>query len=352
MKTQDCFVDGIATALPPVAITQADGAAFLKESYAGRLKPGSVKLMEKVFSHPSVQSRRFAFDDPSALVDEDPDRRAERFAKWALKLSADAGRRALVKAGLAPADIGGLVVNTCTGYLCPGVSTYLIEELGLSRSIKAYDLVGSGCGGAVPNLQLAAALAKERPGGAVLSVSVEICSCTFQMGDDASLIVSNALFGDGAAAAVVRDRPGGFAIVSSVSRFAPEYREDIRFVHKNGQLHNQLSARLPGLAAETAGSLVTELLAANGLTHKDISRWAVHPGGENVIRSVQAKLGLADGDMRYTRKVLSGLGNMSSATVWFILDEMEREGLKPGDLVVMLAFGAGMSAHACLLKKV
>ena len=352
MNVQNCFVDGISTALPPLAIAQEDGAVFLRENYAGRLRPGSIKLLEKVFAHPSVKSRRFAFSEAASLIDEDPDKRAERFARWALRLSAEAGRAALRKAGLEARDVTGLVVNTCTGYLCPGISTYLLEELDLSRSVKAYDLVGSGCGGAVPNLQLAGALAVEKPGGAVLSVSVEICSCTFQMGDEASLIISNALFGDGAAAAVVRSRPGGFALVSSVSRFAPEYREDIRFVHRNGQLHNQLSARLPGLAAETAGLLVEELLASNGLRRGDISRWAVHPGGENVINAVQEKLALADGDMRYTRKVLAGLGNMSSATVWFILEEMEREGLRPGELVVMLAFGAGLSAHACLLKKV
>jgi len=98
--------------------------------------------------------------------------------------------------------------------------------------------------------------------------------------------------------------------------------------------------------------LIAELLAANGLKKENISRWAIHPGGENVIKAVQEKLDLADADMRYTRKILSGLGNMSSATVWFILDEMEREGLRPGELVVMLAFGAGMSAHAYLLRKI
>lgn len=352
MKDKNCFVDGISTALPPLSIAQEEGARFLKENYSGRLRPGSIKLMERVFAHPSVRSRRFAFSDTASLVDEDPDKRAARFAHWALKLSAGAGRAALKKAGLAARDISGLVVNTCTGYLCPGISTYLIEELGLSRSVKAYDLVGSGCGGAVPNLQLAGALARESTAGAVLSVSAEICSCTFQMGDDAGLLISNALFGDGAAAAVVSARPGGFAMVSSASRFAPEYREDIRFVHRNGQLHNQLSARLPGLAAETAGSLIEELLAANGLRQGDIARWAVHPGGENVIKAVQERLALSDEDLRCSRKVLSGLGNMSSATVWFILEEMEREGLRPGELAVMLAFGAGLSAHAYLLRKV
>jgi alkylresorcinol/alkylpyrone synthase len=349
---KDIFVDGIATALPPLAIAQDYASAFLQEQYKGRVRPGSLKLLDRVFAHPSVKSRRFAFEDPRSLVDEDPDARAGRFTSWSLRLSAEAARGALKNTGLSPSDVTGLVVNTCTGYICPGVSTYLLEELKLDRSVKAYDLVGSGCGGAVPNLQLSGALARERPGGAVLSVSVEVCSCTFQMADDPGLIVSNALFGDGAAAAVVRALPGGFALADSASRYAPEYREDIRFVHRGGQLHNQLSSRLPGLAAATAAGLTDDLLRANGLGRGDISRWAVHPGGENVIKAVQEKLELSEADMRYSRRVLAGFGNMSSATVWFILEEMLKDGVKPGELVVMLAFGAGLSAHAYLLKKV
>ena len=171
------------------------------------------------------------------------------------------------------------------------------------------------------------------------------------MGDDASLIISNALFGDGAAATVVWDRPAGFEVVDSLSRFAPRYREDIRFVHKGGRLHNQLSAALPGYAAEEAGLLVEELLKKNGLEKKAISRWAIHPGGENVILKVKERLGLDEEALKYTRRILSGFGNMSSPTVLFILDEMEKEGLPPGALVVLLTFGAGFSAHAALLRK-
>lgn len=287
MRTSGNFIDGISTALPPGSLTQEEAASFLKRSYAGRLKPASLRLMEKIFANDSVLGRRFAFDAPEELVDEDPDRRMERFTRWSLALSAKAARGALARTGLCAEDISGLVVNTCTGYLCPGLSTYLIEELGLNRSVKAYDLAGAGCGGAVPNLQLANALAGETKGGAVLSVSSEICSCTFQMGDDASLIVSNALFGDGAAAAVVRGEPSGFELLASASRFAPEYRDDIRYVYRNGQLHNRLSARLPELAAGAAAAATAELLSSAGVNRGAVSRWAVHPGGEKVINAVR-----------------------------------------------------------------
>lgn len=349
MNGKKVYLDGISTALAPTEVTQERAAAFLGESYAGRLRPGSLRLLGKVLSHPSVRKRRFAFASPAELVDEDPDARAARFTRWAVGLSAKAAAGALRRSGLAPGDVGALVLNTCTGYICPGVSTYLHDELGLPRSVPSYDLVGSGCGGAVPNLQLARALACAG-GGPALSVSVEICSATFQMGDDPGLLVSNAIFGDGAAA-VVSPRPSGFELVASASRFAQEYREDIRFVHRNGQLHNQLSVRLPGLAAAAAGELTESLLGGLGLRAADVRRWALHPGGENVLNAVRDRLALDEEELRFSRRVLAGSGNMSSATVWFVLDEMEREGIAPGELVMMLAFGAGLSAHAYLLRK-
>jgi predicted naringenin-chalcone synthase len=114
-----------------------------------------------------------------------------------------------------------LVVNTCTGYLCPGLSSYLLEKLGLPRNIRTYDLVGGGCGGAIPNLQAAQEYLKSAGKGTALCVAVEICSATFQMADDMSLLLSNALFADGAAAAVLWTRPQGLALVDSSNRHQP-----------------------------------------------------------------------------------------------------------------------------------
>jgi alkylresorcinol/alkylpyrone synthase len=163
-------------------------------------------------------------------VDEEPDARITRFMHWSVELSAQAIQKAMAKAGANVSDVTGLVVNTCTGYICPGISTYLIEKLGLSRTIRAYDLVGSGCGGAIPNLQVAESLLGKNGDGVVVSASVEICSATLQVDNDISLIVSNALFGDGAAAAVLSNRPKGLELVASAGRYVPEQRDAIRCV--------------------------------------------------------------------------------------------------------------------------
>lgn len=318
--------------------------------YADRLSPRMLQLMRTVFSHSSIARRSFAFDAPEELIGELPDQRIERFTRWATSLSSQAISGALSLSGLAASEVRGLVVNTCTGYICPGLSTYLVEELGLSRRIPAYDLVGSGCGGAIPNLRMAASLLGQGGTEAVVSASVEICSATFQMGEDLSLIVSNALFGDGAAAAVLWNRPEGLELVDSASVLFPEHRDDIRYIYRNGLLHNQLSTRLPQMVRKAAARIVEELLAPRGLTAAGIRRWAIHTGGEKIIAALKAELGLSEEQLAATRSVLADYGNMSSPTVLFVLKELMERGIEKGEWCLMLAFGAGLSAHGYLLR--
>jgi predicted naringenin-chalcone synthase len=344
-------IASLAVVVPPYSADQAFAEEFMRRHYGGKLSPRSLGLIRTTFQHRSIQKRHFALDDPDCLVDEAPDARIARFTRWSLELSAQAIARALSKAGAGVDAVTGLVVNTCTGYICPGISTYLIERLGLSRSVRAYDMVGSGCGGAIPNLQVAESMLKTNGEGVVVSVSVEICSTTFQMDNDLSLILSNALFGDGAAAAVLWTRPEGFELVRSAGRYVPEQRDTIRFVHKDGQLHNQLSLQLPNLVRKAAAEVVADVLGPQSLTVDDVKHWALHTGGEKIINAVRDEIGIPEERLWATRKVLSEYGNMSSPTVWFVLDEIEKNGVAPGDWCVMVAYGAGLSAHAFLLRK-
>jgi predicted naringenin-chalcone synthase len=349
-RSARAFVASVACVVPPFSADQKYTAELIKKLYARKLTQRSLGLLRATFAHPSIQKRHFALDDPACVAGESPDQRIGRFTEKAIELSAQAVSKALNQAGVRVQDVTSLVVNTCTGYICPGISTYLIERLGLSRGTRAYDLVGSGCGGAIPNLQLAESLVKSQ-GGIVVSVSVEICSSVFQMDNDLSLILSNALFADGAAAAVLWDKPEGFELVSSAGRYAPEHREDIRFVHKDGQLHNQLSTDLPDKVKVAAAGVVEDLLFSQGLQAGDIAHWAFHTGGEKVINAVRDAVGVSEDKLRATRAVLAQYGNMSSPTVWFVLEEILRSGVLAGELCVMVAYGAGLSAHACLLRK-
>lgn len=343
-------IASMATVTPPFSIGQAQAKEYLLKRYADRLSPRSLALTHKLFSHPGITTRHFAIADPASFFSEDPDSRIARFTTQAIELSAQAVMKALADAGLTAREVSGLVVNTCTGYICPGISTYLIEKLGLKRDCRVYDLVGSGCGGAIPNLEVSESLARGSGDRVIVSVSVEICSATFQMEDDLSLLVSNALFGDGAAAAVVWNRPKGLELIASSSCYVPEDREAIRYIHKGGQLYNQLSTNLPHLVKKAVAQAVRTLLEPRSLEIADIKHWALHTGGEKIINTIKSEIGLTEVQLRETRKILAEYGNMSSPTVWFVLNDIVKEGIEKNDWCMMVAFGAGLSAHACLLR--
>jgi predicted naringenin-chalcone synthase len=341
-------IASVAVATPPHCLHQSKAVEILNKYYSEKLSRKNREIMQKVFAHPGIQNRFLAIENPENLISEEPDARIARFTRWAVKLSNEAVLGALEKASLN--DVAALVVNTCTGYICPGISTYLIEKLGLPVETRVYDLVGSGCGGAIPNLQICADMLRQNGNRAVLSVSVEICSATFQMDDDPGLIVSNAIFGDGAAAAVLWNQPKGLRMVASVSTCATEYRSAIRYVHKNGQLHNQLSFSLPHVAGNAVAGIIKKLLEPLNLSVKDVKHWALHPGGEKIINAVRDAIGLAEKQTCASRAILSEYGNMSSPSVWFVLQRILEGDIAPGDWFVMVAFGAGLSAHAFLLQ--
>lgn len=343
-------IAAVATAAPAFSIGQAAAGELLLREYAGKLRPRSISLSRKLFAHPAIEKRHFAIDTPDGFFGEDRDGRIRRFTGRSIALAGEAIGKALADAGLGAADVGALVVNTCTGYVCPGISTYLVETLGLARDTRVYDLVGSGCGGAIPNLELAWSLAQGMGDRAVVSASVEICSATMQVGDDLSLLVSNALFGDGAAAAVLWSRPRGLELVASASWYVPEEREAIRYVHRDGELCNQLSTALPELVAKAVRVVVDALLRPRSLAAAAVPHWAIHTGGDRIVRSVGEALSLSAAQLAPTRRILAAYGNMSSPTVWFGVSDLLAAGMRPGEWCVMLAFGAGLSAHACLLK--
>jgi alkylresorcinol/alkylpyrone synthase len=350
---QPARIAAVATATPQCRVSQELADKLLTAHYAETLRPRSLDIMHQMLSHPSIRQRYVAVPTPADLVglkNEDPDRRMDRFARWAVALSARSVAAALERAGIVAEDVSALVVNTCTGYLCPGISTYLIEECGLNPEIFAYDLVGAGCGGAVPALQVAQQMISGNPSGIAVSVSIEICTATFQMSDDISLIVSNAIFGDGAAAVVVWNRPEGVALIDTRSRYVPSFRDDVRYVYRRGQLHNQLSQRLPRIIGDVVPPFVGQLLSAHQLKASDIRHWAIHPGGDKMVQTIADKLALTDAQMAVTRGVLEEYGNMSSPTVLFEMERIMSSGMHAGEWGCIVAFGAGLSAHACLVR--
>ena len=347
------IIRSLGLANPPLYVTQQ--RAFDVYTSLFHLAPEETALYRRLMLEGPIQGRYVGLDKEEDACETDPDRLNDRFLKYARLTAAVAAHRALADAKLSPDQVGGLVVNTCTGYRCPGLSSYLAEDLKLGHSTKTLDLAGMGCGGALPNLETAGlmAAAMQRP---VLSIAVEICSATLFMGPDPALIVSNSIFGDGAAAAVVQDGNTEtpvrlLRLLDSESGIYPQYRNQLHYRLEGGRLRNVLSVKVPHIGAKTAGEVLGRLLARHMLEQSAIPWWAVHAGGTAVLDQVGRGLGLSEADLQFSMGVFRKYGNMSSPTVMFALQEILQQGHpKKGDLGVLLSFGAGFTAFAALVE--
>ncbi len=351
MKT---ILRGLGTATPPLYVTQDE--AYYSLSTQFDLKPEELTLYRRIMLDGKIKGRYLGMDNTSDAHNMDMDRLIARFSKFGLSTAVAAARLALTEAGIKPAEITGLIVNTCTGYLCSGLSSYIAEELGLPNSISFLDLMGMGCGAAIPNLEAAAGMLVRNGKGPVLSVAVEVCSATIYPSHEPELVVSNSIFGDGAAAVVLDSVPDNYTdglarIVDFTSGLFPQYREYLRYRTEGGRLRNCLSKRVPVIGAQTATEVSSRLLSQHGLSRSDIDWWAVHPGGTVVLDQIAKKLELSEDSLRFSYNVFENYGNMSSPSVLFVLRDILDNGRPlPGQKGILLAFGAGFSAFAALIE--
>jgi len=337
---------GLGTALPPLYVEQRHAHRFYDTQ--GCLPEGQRALYARLLLDGPIQGRYFGMHEPRDVLNTDPDAAVARFTEFGRRIAAAASRAALCDAGVVARDIGGVVVNTCTGYLCPGLTSYLAEDLGLSENVKPADLMGMGCGGAVPGLECGCGLLDRARGRPVLCVAVEVCSATHFMDDEPGLTVSNCIFGDGAAAAVLgHAKERGIALIDFESGLFPEHRNALRYDYDGGRLRNRLTRRVPVIGASCIERVALRLLKRHGLSPPDISWWAVHAGGTAVLDEVGKRFGLNGSTLSASRQVFHEYGNMSSPTVLFALRRiMDLDGARGRGLI--LAFGAGFSAFAAL----
>jgi alkylresorcinol/alkylpyrone synthase len=348
------YLNSIGTAVPERRYTKAEcWEAFTASDWFGRLDTRSHLIARTVLGRDNgIEARHLAVDSLADVFAIDPDTLHRRFAENAPRLAADAGRVALERAGLEPGEIDAVAVTTCTGYLCPGLTGYVTERLGLRRGVRGYDLVGQGCAGALPNWQVASALVDSGQCEHVLSICVEVSSAAMYLDDDPGVLISACLFGDGAGAAVLSGRPPSgrrrIECTDGVSLTHTAAREALRFQHRGGMLRNVLTRAVPGLAADHAAEALDLAVARAGIGRGDVTAWIMHAGGRDVLVALQDRLALAPDALRYSRAMLREYGNLSSAFVYFVLDAALEDGAAPG-WWWMSSFGAGFTCHGTLL---
>src|SRR5271170_3255746 len=240
------FIAGLGIAAPPQRYSQREcWNAFRVAPLVAGLKPRSRGLLEKVLcADNGIKTRHLALEKISDVFETTPDALQARFDRHAPALAAQAAQRALKDAGCKPNEIDAILISTCTGYLCPGLTSYVSERLGLRQNVFTLDLVGQGCGAALPNLRTAEAILAAGRAEKILSVCVEICSAAFFLDDDPGVLISACLFGDGAGAVVLSNKPNkNLRRVEwkfGSSNLVPAKRDTLRFSHKNGMLRNIL----------------------------------------------------------------------------------------------------------------
>ncbi len=348
------FITGLGIAVPPRTYTQQDCWAALGRTEHPALTPRVRSLLQGILNHDNgIERRSLAVESLEEGFRIDPDTLHARFVAHAPELATRAARHALARAGLEAAAVDGLVISTCTGYLCPGLTSYVAEELALRSDVVALDLVGQGCGAALPNLRAAEALLASRGCENVVSICVEVCSAAMYLDGDPGVLVSACLFGDGAAAAVCSRAPRGagrrVSWKAAHTLMDPSNRDALLFEQRGGLLRNVLTLPVPRMAGDSARRVVDECLAREGIDRAEIATWVMHAGGRRVLDEVRSRLALDRDQLRWSEAMLRDYGNLSSPFVLFVL-AAALEGGAPAGLWWMSSFGAGFSCHGALLE--
>ena len=345
----------VATASPPHILIQAEVSELANSLFAERYE--EYPRLARVFGASSGIVTRQAVRplDWYAQPLGWPERTAA-FVEGGKALFIEAARRALDAAGLGAADVDTVVFASSTGIATPSIEALVMEEIGFRSDITRIPLFGLGCAGGVTGLSIAARLAEARPGSNVLFVVVELCTVSFRLDTlSTASIVATALFGDGAAACVLRAGDGGSAmkplaaVEASGEHTWPGTLDIMGWNVEAEGLGVVFAQAIPPFAQEHVGPAISGILARSGHAMADIDRFVCHPGGKRGVLALESALRLRPGTLDHERAVLSAHGNMSSPTVLFVLEKVIAQGLP--DCSLVNAMGPGFTSSCVVLRR-
>ena len=359
----------IGTAVPTTRVAQTEARdLFATQPGVDRL---TARLIRAAFDAAEIEHRHTVLaqlalsgapgpDDGTAFIDGErfllrptTGTRNDLYIRTAPALYAQAARVAMADAEIEASVVTHVVTVSCTGFFAPGPDYRLVRDLGLDPSVERYHLGFIGCAAAMPGLRLASRIAESDPAAVVLVVCVELCTLHIRPSADPQQIVAASVFADGAAAAVVTADPtagreGGLELDRFSTVLTPEGEADMVWTIGDHGFEMILSAEVPRIVGREIRGAVDRFLA--GEATPDV--WAVHPGGRSVLDRVEAGLELPPTALDASRGVLRDYGNMSSATILFILERMLRDdSVTDGARLAALAFGPGLTVESALLTR-
>ncbi|MBC7809092.1 MAG: type III polyketide synthase [Akkermansiaceae bacterium] len=366
------YLHHIETAVPQTAYPQSFIAERMKR-WAGKGDRKQERIISYLYSQSGIETRHSAVPDfvPGAergiFYDGQTDtlrspttgERNELYTGEAKRLGAEVACNAFGGAsGFDASEVTHIVTVSCTGFFQPGLDYHLVRTLNLPPSVPRFHLGFMGCYAAFPALRLAKTICETDPAAVVLVVSLELCSLHLRFDGDMDALIGGSVFADGAAAAIVSARQpavGGSALL--LERFDTTLTAtgegDMAWTIGDNGFAMRLSSYVPEILHANIADAMKPTLAGAGLRVGDISHWAVHPGGRAIVDKVRSALDLCEGSVAASRRVLKEYGNMSSATILFVLKEMLRSGTltDSGEPIAAMAFGPGLTVESAVLRK-
>ncbi|MTV48609.1 type III polyketide synthase [Heliobacillus mobilis] len=352
----------VGTAVPQYVFRQNEVRQVVRKRFASAFR--DIDRLLPVFEHANIDTRHFCVPMEWYETSHSFAEKNRLYVENALSLSVEAVKKCLQKANVAPQDIDCILFVSTTGLSTPSIDAHIANILEMKPSIRRLPLWGLGCAGGTAGIARGAELARAYPGSLVLVVSVELCGLTFLGGDlSKSNLIATSLFGDGAAALLLTvdgdtslRRPQGATgfgvprLIASQSTLWPDTVDIMGWELTDDGLKVIFSRDIPSFVQKWIPDAVDGFLASQQLTRNDITRLIPHPGGMKVIQAYEESLGIKSELTYHAREVLRNYGNMSSATVLFVLEKTIADEVSEGEYGLMTALGPGFSSELVLLQ--
>jgi alkylresorcinol/alkylpyrone synthase len=339
----------VATAVPPHILGQEEVARHAARIFAPRMR--DYDHLAPIFLNTGIVERHAARPVEWYLEPQGWPERSAAYVEVAGMLFVEAAGRALEKAGMKGGDVDTIVTVSSTGVATPSLEARAAERMGFRPDASRVPVFGLGCAGGVSGLSIAARLAAARPGSSILLVVVELCTLSVRLDKaDKANLVAVALFGDGAAACVLRAGEGGaVAVAGAGERTWPGTLDIMGWSVDREGLGVIFDRAIPPFAEEHLAPAMDALLAEQGYSRDDIGRFVCHPGGAKVVAAIEAALGLPVDTLDHERAVLASHGNMSAPTALFVLQRVMERGLP--ERVALSALGPGFTLSTAILER-
>ncbi|NPD88980.1 MAG: type III polyketide synthase [Asgard group archaeon] len=369
MKKNKVYLHSIATTVPETYYTQKFALKYMKKIVADT--PYKKIFLNKVYKGTEIRKRHTIIDDygkkPSEFTfypknktlrpEPTTKQRNDLYAKEALRLGKQAVEKLFnANPGFDKNKITHILTVTCTGFDAPGLDYYIVKDFELNPKMNRYILGFMGCQAAINALKLAEDLCLSNPEARVLIVNVELCSVHLQQIWELDQVIANAIFADGISAALVssveNDCDGNkFVLHDFTTNIVQGTEEDMAWNIGNTGFGMKLTVNVPRVVKANLASILGELLDKTNRTKDEIKIWAIHPGGKTILTKAEQALDLTSEDLDSSYHIMREYGNMSSATIMFVLEHILRDTTKKG-FTFATSFGPGMTIEAALLEKI